>query len=375
MRRRRQRGIALVLVTWVFMILGVIALDFSRYMRDDATAALNLAEETRGYYVAVAGMNRTIYDLERDRDEFGDEREPGAGRRAGMEDEEDPQDDDEEGTEGEGPQAAEADFDEGLSLADGAWREATFGTARYGVRVIDEGGLVSLRMADEALLRHVVKNLLGVGGAQGIDRRSEATVATIVDSILDWADPDELERTHGAESAFYRAGEAGYRAKNAWFDSPEELLLVRGVTAAVFFGGDGVPGLRDVLSPYGKGEKVNVRTAPPAVLQALLGIDAERAAEVVELRDEEDAASFFARVQSELRALDPVIAETKLGAGGPNIVRVEARGDLAGPRNQARVAAVIELSSELTEGVRVVRWFDRAPWEGGLPSSSRDGPA
>ena len=44
------------------MLLGVLAFDFGQYMRDDALAAVNLAEETRGYYLAVAAMNRAIYD-------------------------------------------------------------------------------------------------------------------------------------------------------------------------------------------------------------------------------------------------------------------------------------------------------------------------
>src|SRR5262245_40973121 len=66
MKRRRQRGIALVLVTWVFMILGVLAFDFARYMRDDAIASLNLAQETRNYYVAVGAMNRAMYDLQQE---------------------------------------------------------------------------------------------------------------------------------------------------------------------------------------------------------------------------------------------------------------------------------------------------------------------
>src|SRR6185436_14049049 len=56
--RRRERGVVLVLVLWVFMTLGVLALDFSSYMRDDATATLNLSDETRGYYMALAGLNR-----------------------------------------------------------------------------------------------------------------------------------------------------------------------------------------------------------------------------------------------------------------------------------------------------------------------------
>src|SRR5439155_8494718 len=60
--RPRQRGVALLLVLWVFMLLGVLALDFSRYMRDDAMAAINFADETRGYYVALAGMNRALFE-------------------------------------------------------------------------------------------------------------------------------------------------------------------------------------------------------------------------------------------------------------------------------------------------------------------------
>jgi Tfp pilus assembly protein PilX len=67
-RHRRERGVALLLVFWVLMLLGILALDFSRYMRDDAMAAINLADETRGYYIALAGMNRAIYDAERVRE-------------------------------------------------------------------------------------------------------------------------------------------------------------------------------------------------------------------------------------------------------------------------------------------------------------------
>ena len=55
-RHPRERGIALLLVLWVFMVLGVLALDFARYIRDDAMAAVNFADETHGYYIALAGM-------------------------------------------------------------------------------------------------------------------------------------------------------------------------------------------------------------------------------------------------------------------------------------------------------------------------------
>src|SRR5437870_10370638 len=67
-RRRGERGVALLLVLWIFMILGVLALDFARYMRDDAMASLNLADETQGYYLALAGMNRALFDAQRRRE-------------------------------------------------------------------------------------------------------------------------------------------------------------------------------------------------------------------------------------------------------------------------------------------------------------------
>src|SRR2546425_12683448 len=63
--RRRERGVALLLVLWIFVVLGVLAADFARYIRDDAMAGVNFAEETRAYYIALAGMNRTIYDADR----------------------------------------------------------------------------------------------------------------------------------------------------------------------------------------------------------------------------------------------------------------------------------------------------------------------
>jgi len=50
-------------------------------------------------------------------------------------------------------------------------------------------------------------------------------------------------------------------------------------------------------------------------------------------------------------------------------VTVEARGDLMDKRNQSRVAAVADLSAESSQGIRILRWLDRAPWAGPLPST------
>jgi DNA uptake protein ComE-like DNA-binding protein len=62
----------------------------------------------------------------------------------------------------------------------------------------------------------------------------------IINAILDWRDEDSEVRDGGAESDYYNALDPGppYNAKNGPFDSVEELLLVKGVTAAVLYGED-----------------------------------------------------------------------------------------------------------------------------------------
>ncbi len=345
--RCRQRGMALLLVTWVFMTLGVLALDFSAYIRDDAMAVVNFSEEARGYYVALAGMNHVLYEAMLEREGALDEAVLD-GR-----DEDDPDD-------------AALGFEEKEPLADGAWHGGEFAGAAYEVRLTDEGGKLSLNRAPPALLKRVVQNLL-VGPrsqVQGIDRRTGREVDEIVDAILDWRDVDDEKRLHGAESDYYERH--GYQAKNGWFSAPEELLLVRGITAELFFGTEGRPGLRDVVSVHNKTGTLNLRTAPAAVLQVLLGVDAETAAAMVEERTAGSGATLLQDAQAALQAVDPNLAE-QLVDQPAQIVFVEARADVRAERNRAHIAAVVDLSGETAEGVRIIRWFDRAPWTGGLP--------
>jgi general secretion pathway protein K len=348
-RNERERGVALLLVLWIFMILGVLALDFSRYMRDDAMAAVNFAEETRGYYVALAGMNRTIFEAQQARDQAlgaPAAEDPGA------------------------PDVGTDDEDDDRIPADGQWHEGTLGDAKFTVRMTDEGGRIGLNRAEEALLTPLITSLFTGGNrTTGLSKRDADQVAEIVDAILDWRDPDSLVRLHGAESEYYLGLRQPYRAKNGWFDSPEELLLVRGVTPDLYYGRDGVPGLKDIFSVYSKSASVNVRSAPPAVLQVFLGVDAAAAAELIATREAE-GQGFLPLLQAQATAFDPQLA-TLLVDEEPRVVTLEARADTAEPENQSRVAVIVDLSSETAEGARVLRWIDRAPWTGTLPGGAK----
>ena len=349
-RRRGERGVALLLVLWIFMILGVLALDFARYMRDDAMASVNLADETRGYYLALAGMNRAIFDAERRREKNGPAAPPGTAAAALQ-----------------GPHTLDEDEeDEGpLVPVDGQWHEGDFAGGRWAVRMIDETGRISLNKADDVLLRRIVTNLAQVDPTASMDRHTQEAIDTVVDSILDWRDHDNLKRTHGAESAYYLKRRVPYRAKNAFFDSPDELLLVRGVTADLFYGSDGVPGLRDIFSVYTRSPLISVDTAPPAVFQALLG-DAAAAADLVAQRDA--GVPIRDQVKAQLASIDPVLVTlVDNSANPPHLVTIDARGDLNSKRNLSHVAVVADLVGPASEGTRIIRWLDRAPWDGRPP--------
>ena len=108
-----QRGVALIVVLWVFIFLFVVAFDFSTAVREEATAAHRFSEETQGYYLALAGFEKGLYDFLH--------QQPSVPQQ--------PQD------------AKKSD------LFDGSWREENFGGGVYRVRMIDEGGKIKIGRA------------------------------------------------------------------------------------------------------------------------------------------------------------------------------------------------------------------------------------
>ena len=179
-----------------------------------------------------------------------------------------------------------------------------------------------------------------------------AHVTDILDSYLDWVDPDDNKRIHGAESDFYVAlnPAAPYVAKNGLADDISELLLIRGMTPEIFFGagragsmpafgapsksaplgqsgaiGGSSAGLVDLFTTVSAaGMAVNVNTASSEVLQLLPGMDATLAQSIIDTRAgpdhvdaTEDDIPFLSRgeiinapgmTQELLQAMTPFIA-------------------------------------------------------------------
>lgn len=94
-----------------------------------------------------------------------------------------------------------------------------------------------------------------------------------VDAILDWLDSDDEPRPNGYESTFYQSLDNPYAAKNGPMDKLEELLLIPGITADVYFGTGETPGtpLPEILTVHGHPQgMVNMNTASSEVLIPLL---------------------------------------------------------------------------------------------------------
>jgi general secretion pathway protein K len=81
-----------------------------------------------------------------------------------------------------------------------------------------------------------------------------------------------------------------YKARNADFETMEELLLVKGVTGELLYGGGG-KGLIDILSVNAKSGKINLNAAPREVLLAVPGMTAELADALIANRSAEPALS------------------------------------------------------------------------------------
>jgi len=240
-----QRGIALLIVLWVLTILMVIVLSFTFMTRTETQATLSFKEGTENKFIAEAGIERGIMEL------FYRNVYKG--------------------------QSIEFEGSE-VWKTDGTLYSSPIGDGYYTVRIIDESGKLDINTVNDVVLKNLLINI----GVQ------DEEVDTIVDSIMDWKDPDDLHRLYGVESDYYMSLPNPYTAKNANFDTVEELLLVKGVTPEILYGTSERRGIIDFLTVNSKKSKINVNAAPKEVLMAIPGITPEIADTIIDYRQNKE---------------------------------------------------------------------------------------
>ncbi|MDA2916903.1 general secretion pathway protein GspK [Nitrospinae bacterium AH_259_B05_G02_I21] len=250
---RGEQGVALILVLWILVLLTLLVMDFAFATRLETRVARNYLEEAQAYYLAQAAVQAALAEILEDYDytylEEGDQlvfakRNPP------------------EGKENEAPNR----------------RDLTLGPGLYGYELADEESKININVITQPRLRA----LLEEAGLKDSSLRS-----IIADSILDWIDSDHLHKLNGAEDDYYESNGLPYEAKDRRIDTIEELLLVRGVTPAIFYGEasyeDGEPyaGLVHFLTTTGAG--LNNNTASETVLRTLY--TDQRAAQILARRE------------------------------------------------------------------------------------------
>jgi len=162
-------------------------------MRTGLASVRNFKEDAEAYYQAVAGYEDAVRFLMNDPDQSVDFEDP------------------------EGKLVVETEGD-----AFEEHRELDFGTVD--VRIHDEGAKLNLNFAP----RNAIRDLLLRSGVE------EKDADELVDSIMDWRDPDDERLLNGAETDHYES--EGYVAKNGPFSTIDELLMVKGMDIDVLFG-------------------------------------------------------------------------------------------------------------------------------------------
>lgn len=303
---------------WVVTFFSIVLSAFAFSMRTELHAARNFKEEAEAVSLAEAGIARALADLAN-------------GGLAG-------------GTTAD----PVPPYDSGT---------IPLGRGTYRVIVTDETNGIPLNGAQAEVLRRLLQNT-GVRDLRLLD--------TIVDSILDWRDPDDQPRVSGAEADYYLSLPWPYRPQNGSFEFLEELLLVRGMTREIFSGTVGdrdrlaallgtAPedrdfrpgeylGIRPFLTVGGSGQ-VNINTASLEVLVAL-GIATSEAKAIIQSREE-----------SPFKGQLPQAAQGfPLGLGSGSY-SVESTGRPTGSPIAYRITAtVLRETSQGPPRFRVVSW-------------------
>lgn len=253
----RGRGSVLILTLFVLTVLSLLALSLTYRTGLETRSARHEAIGVKLRALSHSAVAAALAELAADTNDFDHPAEPWHSHP---------------------PLASFASLPE-LSAATGTPADADGAEYEVAYRVVDEERKLHLLQASSADLETL-----------GLTRPA-------IDALLDWMDADATARAEGAEDEFYRSLATPYRAKNAAIEVMEELLLLRGVTQEVYWGGGADTGAIDPIDgefqerPAGLVQllrvagdaKVNINTASPPVLRAL-GISEQGVDQIVGYR-------------------------------------------------------------------------------------------
>jgi general secretion pathway protein K len=307
-----QNGVALLMVLWALTILSVIVFSFTLMARTEAYSSASFRAMVANRFLAEAGIERGIMEI--------------LYRNANK---------------GQTNQATVVPEGGEVVQINGTPYTGKMEKGQYTFKITDESGKIPLNALTDST-GVILRNLLTNMGYQQEDAE------TVVDSILDWRDEDELHRLHGAESEYYMSLPNPYKAKNGPFDTVEELILVKGVTPVMLYGDGKKKGIINYLTVSSSSNTINVNAAPKEVLMAVPGLDP---AKVDTLMIERKAAAATATLSTPgsqgVQDLAAILGEKNpaaaafLSTSESNIFSVEATGNREGTARGYGIRAIV----------------------------------
>ena len=315
--RPGRRGGALLAVLWLSAALSAIAFSLANTVRGEVERTSTAVDGLRTYYLAQAGIDRGILYMQW-RDAV--------------------------------PLSAPFKYKPGTPVL-----PFLFPSGEAIVEVIPEAAKLNINLAPPADL---LRLLLALGADPG---RAEQIVAAIVD----WRSPSGPTLF----DAFYASQPSSFRARHASLEETEELLLVRGITPELYYGGYDqdaagrlVPhgGLRDCVSVFGSVGAMDVNAAHPAVLIAI-GFPPDAAAAIVARRRVQP----FQNPGEVAAFLGGSPALGRLRVGGNSIFTLRSTARIRLPNGQfsdmrRTVAATMKFLPSGDVPLQILRWYDNA---------------
>ncbi len=327
MLQLNEKGIALILVLWIMMLLIVVTFAFSVMVRTEVFSTITFKEQLENKYLAEAGLQKAMLEI--------------LYRNANKH---------------LAPNNDEAD----VCKTDGSFRPSQMDDGHFLFAITDESGKINLNLMTDAS-GVVLNNLLLHLGVE------KEQADTIVDSILDWKDADDLHRLSGAENDYYRSLPAPYSAKDAPFDTLEELLLVKGMTRTVLYGTDEKPGLLQYLTLYSPSDKINIHVAKAELLRAIPAMAEDMISLIMEYRNADNTKKDGSGLQSMLSTAQTTIAPY-ITTADSNVYSVEVIGCKNEQAGRYPLRAVVV--AEGTNRVRILAYQSPAHVE--MPHDDAD---
>ena len=225
--RRRQRGIAFIVVIWVMVLLTVLLAGFAVIARTEALQARHLAESTRARYMAEVGISRAVWEL----------RNPDPLTRW---------------------------------AGDGRNYDFEFEGAKISVGIQDESGKIDINAVDGQVLLRFLEG-------HGVEAQRAQQIS---DAVLDWRDADDLTQPMGAEDVDYEREGYPYGAADNGFQTVGEFQQVMGMDYDLY------RKLEPDLTIWGGNSMPSAGAASLAVLMSFPGMTPQMAEQLIAMRSQ-----------------------------------------------------------------------------------------